>query len=110
MSSESSWTASAPSVPVSAALVSLTRLRLETRLEWRRRGILVGMEGRLFGESEGGAATHDVPASEAPLAVRMRPRSLSELVGQEHLLGDGSALRTAVETREPHSAILYGPP
>ena len=40
----------------------------------------------------------------------MRPRSLDELVGQGHLLAEGSALRTAVETREPHSAILYGPP
>ena len=40
----------------------------------------------------------------------MRPRSLDELVGQEHVLGDGSALRTAIETGHPHSAILYGPP
>ena len=44
------------------------------------------------------------------LAVRMRPRSLDELVGQEHVLGDGSALRTAIEAGHPHSAILYGPP
>jgi len=51
-----------------------------------------------------------VPAAEAPLAVRMRPRSLDELIGQQHLLGDGSALRTAIETGEPHSMILYGPP
>jgi len=35
---------------------------------------------------------------------------LDELVGQEHVLGDGSALRTAIETGHPHSAILYGPP
>jgi len=42
--------------------------------------------------------------------VRMRPRSLDEVAGQEHLLGEGSALRTAVETHEPHSAVLYGPP
>ena len=40
----------------------------------------------------------------------MRPRSLEEILGQEHLLGEGSALRAAVETGEPHSAILYGPP
>ena len=40
----------------------------------------------------------------------MRPRSLDELVGQEHLLGEGSTLRTAIETGEPHSMILYGPP
>ncbi len=46
----------------------------------------------------------------APLAVRMRPRSLAELVGQEHLLADGSALRIAVEAGAPHSAVLYGPP
>jgi putative ATPase len=40
----------------------------------------------------------------------MRPRSLEELVGQEHVLGEGSALRTAIEGGHPHSAILYGPP
>ncbi|HYY06075.1 MAG TPA: replication-associated recombination protein A [Candidatus Limnocylindria bacterium] len=40
----------------------------------------------------------------------MRPRSLDELVGQEHLLAEGSPLRIAVETGEPHSAIFYGPP
>jgi putative ATPase len=51
-----------------------------------------------------------VPLSEAPLAVRMRPRSLDELVGQEHLLGEGSALRTAIASGEPHSMVLYGPP
>jgi putative ATPase len=51
-----------------------------------------------------------VPAAEAPLAVRMRPRTLDELVGQEHLLAEGSTLRTAIETGEPHSMVLYGPP
>ena len=51
-----------------------------------------------------------VPPEEAPLAVRMRPRDLDELVGQEHLLAPGSALRVAIESGEPHSAILYGPP
>ncbi len=49
-------------------------------------------------------------AADAPLAVRMRPRNLDELVGQEHILGAGSALRTAIEEGKPHSAILYGPP
>ena len=63
---------------------------------------------RLF-ETEDSASA-DVPASGAPLAVRMRPRSLDELVGQEHVLGPGSALRTAIESGHPHSAILYGPP
>jgi putative ATPase len=40
----------------------------------------------------------------------MRPNSLGEFVGQEHLLGRGSALRTAIEEGRPHSMILYGPP
>jgi putative ATPase len=40
----------------------------------------------------------------------MRPRSLDELVGQEHILNEGSALRTSIEEGHPHSAILYGPP
>src|SRR4051812_13989441 len=40
----------------------------------------------------------------------MRPRSLDEVIGQEHVLGEGSALRTAIESGKPHSAILYGPP
>jgi putative ATPase len=48
--------------------------------------------------------------SDAPLAVRMRPRSLDEMIGQEHILGPGSALRSAIEAGKPHSAILYGPP
>jgi putative ATPase len=67
------------------------------------------MEGRLF-DTGSPARERAVPASEAPLAVRMRPRNLTELVGQEHILGDGSALRTAIESGHPHSAILYGPP
>jgi putative ATPase len=56
------------------------------------------------------SATTSVPPADAPLAVRMRPRSLDELVGQERVLGEGSALRTAIEAGHPHSAILYGPP
>jgi putative ATPase len=40
----------------------------------------------------------------------MRPVSLGEFVGQDHLLGRGSALRTAIEEGRPHSMILYGPP
>jgi len=49
-------------------------------------------------------------AAEQPLAVRMRPRSLEEFVGQSHLLAPGSALRTAIEQGHAHSMILYGPP
>jgi len=46
----------------------------------------------------------------APLAARMRPRSLDEYVGQEHLLHPGSPLRAAIESGRPHSMILHGPP
>jgi putative ATPase len=45
-----------------------------------------------------------------PLAARVRPKSLHEFVGQTHLLGPGSALRTAIEHGHPHSMLLYGPP
>jgi putative ATPase len=45
-----------------------------------------------------------------PLAARMRPRELSDFVGQAHLLSEGSALRIAVERGTAHSMILYGPP
>ncbi len=46
----------------------------------------------------------------APLAERMRPRSLDELVGQAHLVGKGSILRTAIEQGKIPSMILWGPP
>ena len=49
-------------------------------------------------------------AANAPLAVRMRPRSLAEVIGQEHLLGAGSPLRRLVEGAAPASVLLYGPP
>ncbi|MFA0782230.1 replication-associated recombination protein A, partial [Fervidibacter sacchari] len=45
-----------------------------------------------------------------PLASRMRPRSLEEFVGQEHLVGPNKPLRIAIERDKPHSAILWGPP
>jgi putative ATPase len=46
----------------------------------------------------------------APLAVRMRPRTLEEIVGQQHLLAPGSPLRRLVEGDAPVSVILWGPP
>ena len=66
------------------------------------------MSDQLFDTGEDRPA--EAVAADAPLAVRMRPRNLDELVGQEHILGAGSALRTAIESGQPHSAILYGPP
>lgn len=46
----------------------------------------------------------------APLAERLRPKSLGEVVGQQHLLGEGMPLRIAFESGQPHSCILWGPP
>ena len=45
-----------------------------------------------------------------PLAEQLRPKTLSEVIGQQHLLGAGMALRLAFESGQPHSCILWGPP
>ena len=45
-----------------------------------------------------------------PLAERLRPKTLSEVIGQQHLLGEGMPLRIAFESGQPHSCILWGPP
>ncbi|MEY2620216.1 MAG: hypothetical protein RIT26_36 [Pseudomonadota bacterium] len=45
-----------------------------------------------------------------PLAERLRPHQLSEVIGQAHILGPGMALRVAFESGQPHSCILWGPP
>jgi putative ATPase len=49
-------------------------------------------------------------ASSAPLAARLRPRTLDEVVGQEHLLGPGKPLRRLIESDRLSSVILWGPP
>ena len=51
-----------------------------------------------------------LPQGAAPLAERLRPRRLDEVVGQRHLLGEGLPLRVALESGRPHSMILWGPP
>ena len=61
--------------------------------------------GDLFSE-----AARERQAENAPLAVRLRPSALDELVGQQHVLGPGSALRLAIEQDRPPSMILFGPP
>ncbi|HTZ85268.1 MAG TPA: replication-associated recombination protein A [Solirubrobacteraceae bacterium] len=66
------------------------------------------MEGTLF-DSEP-APPEERGDDSRPLAVRMRPRSLDQFVGQGHLLGEGSALRIAIEQGRAHSMVLYGPP
>ena len=60
---------------------------------------------RLFGES--GAAASPVLV---PLAARMRPRTLDEILGQDHLLAPGRALRRAIEADRVPSMVLWGPP
>jgi putative ATPase len=60
----------------------------------------------LFGQPSGPAA---LPA-DAPLAARMRPRTLEEYAGQAHILGPGKLLRRAIEADRLSSVILYGPP
>jgi putative ATPase len=59
---------------------------------------------------EDGTARQPEPAADAPLAERMRPRTLDEFVGQRHLLGPGRPLREAIERDVLQSIILWGPP
>ena len=63
------------------------------------------MTGDLAGQDDG---TDRMDA--APLAERLRPRTLDEVIGQQHLLGPGKPLRVAFESGQPHSMILWGPP
>ena len=65
---------------------------------------------RLFGEEQAPAAAGSPMLPDAPLATRMRPRTLEEFVGQDRLLAAGSALRQAIQDGHPHSMILHGPP
>jgi putative ATPase len=62
------------------------------------------------GRAPAGAATTSAPVRPAPLAARMRPRTLDEVVGQTHLLAPGCLLRRAIEADRIQSLILFGPP
>ena len=55
-------------------------------------------------------ATKQAATSSAPLAERLRPHTLGDVVGQQQILGEGMALRVAFESGQPHSCILWGPP
>ena len=72
------------------------------------------MTESLFDVPSGGGDQRESPfggvAGRAPLAVRMRPASLDEVLGQQHLLGPGSPLRRLVEGSGAASVLLYGPP
>lgn len=82
-------------------------------------GTVAGMSEGLFDMPGVGAGAPDIAFAgeaardggvRAPLAVRMRPASLDEVVGQRHLLGPGSPLRRLVEGSGAASVLLYGPP
>src|SRR5687767_13196187 len=72
----------------------------------RRRPETPDMSGSLFEDDNSPAP----PPADAPLADRMRPQSLDEIVGQGHLLDPGKPLRTAIEHDQTPSMILWGPP
>src|SRR2546430_2211066 len=90
-------------------------VNLEIHLPWdrRRRDCLrrgravISLVQDLFGDDEDVEVAR---ADNAPLATRMRPRSLDELVGQEHILGPGKLLRRAIEADRLPSVIFSGPP
>lgn len=65
--------------------------------------------GRLFDAEPGAAAVARAPEG-SPLAERMRPRSLDEIVGQSHLVGEDGLLRRLLADGEPVSLLLWGPP
>src|ERR671937_646104 len=64
------------------------------------------MSGSLFHDDD----KPGQPAADAPLADRMRPQTLDEVLGQRHLLDPGKPLRTAIERDQVPSMILWGPP
>jgi putative ATPase len=64
----------------------------------------------LFDEPASPAEPVAGPAADAPLAERLRPHTLDDVIGQQHLLGAGKPLRVAFETGRLHSMILWGPP
>ncbi len=68
------------------------------------------MADDLFGGDEPPAPEERRVEADAPLSTRMRPRTLDEYVGQEHLLGPGKLLRRAIEADRLSSAIFHGPP
>jgi len=56
------------------------------------------------------SADHSSQPLAAPLAAKMRPQNLSDYVGQQHILGENSPLRAAIEQGHCHSLIFWGPP
>ncbi|HET8840891.1 MAG TPA: replication-associated recombination protein A [Ktedonobacteraceae bacterium] len=69
-------------------------------------------QNSLFGSDEEQSQSKQNPSedSQAPLAARMRPRNLNEVIGQEHIIGPGKILRRSIESDHLSSMILWGPP
>lgn len=67
---------------------------------------------RLFAPDPDDGAPTDAPApsADAPLAARMRPRTIDDVVGQDELLAPGRPLRAAIDAELPHAMLLHGPP
>jgi putative ATPase len=68
------------------------------------------MSGSLFDDDAAPAAPGASRSADAPLAERLRPRTLDEVIGQRHLLAPGKPLRAAFDAGRLHSMILWGPP
>jgi putative ATPase len=91
-------------------VLQIADLQLQTSLVWhdclhQERAVISRVQD-LFEEEQ----AVDIKDATAPLATRMRPRSLKEFVGQEHILGPGKLLRRAIEADRLPSVIFYGPP
>lgn len=69
-----------------------------------------GHRGGADARRDSGGSLASSASANAPLAVRMRPRTLDELVGQQHLLAPGSPLRQVIEGDQPLTILLWGPP
>ena len=118
--------AARPACDVEHARPGLDRQRCDHTIVNRSEGLrhaLVARPAPRVGGGSGHAAEHTWVVSDlfsdaadqharevAPLAQRLRPTTLGEFVGQAHVLGEGSALRRAIEEDRVHSSILYGPP
>ncbi len=72
----------------------------------------IGVRQQNEGDERSSVVDHGAPAGHAgtPLAARMRPRTLDEFVGQEHIVGPGRLLRRAIQADQLSSLIFYGPP
>ncbi len=62
------------------------------------------------GDPAGNMASHISPKYDQPLAARLRPKTLNDIAGQQHILGEGKLLRRAIEADRFSSLIFYGPP